>query len=101
MKRFAGLLTLLVALLLPLQGFARVVACDAPAGTAAPSHCAGEPHGAPAHAGHDCGTCCLALTPAPALTLPGSAPSAAQPVSRPVTSHPALLPDRLDRPPRV
>jgi hypothetical protein len=106
-------LALLLALIMPLQGFASALSCKAfdpaPAtgSAAALQHCA---HDADAGAGlgagavqlhHHCGTCCCAaaisvmpvvwVPPPPAISsalLPGR------------SSPPAIVLDRLDRPPR-
>jgi hypothetical protein len=104
-----GVLVMLLALLLPLQGYAAMPDCGhfdakesgAAALTASPAgaqHCAGAP-GAIHH--HGCGNCCctaaIMLTPvrftAPAL--------AARQISAALSwSPPTVALDRLDRPPR-
>ena len=93
---------LLLAVMLPLQGFASASACG-PFGAASPSeHCAHAAHHAAGAGQHrECGTCCsvaaISLTPslwaAPRLT----SPKLFLPL---VWSRPAVALDRLDRPPR-
>jgi hypothetical protein len=93
-------LALLLALIMPLQGFASAWSCglfDAAPATA-PQHCAQD--GA-AQQHHHCGTCCCAAAIAvmPVLWAPPrpANPGALLPLSR---SPPAIILDRLDRPPR-
>jgi hypothetical protein len=99
-------LGLLLALIMPLQGFASAWSCGsfdaAPAAAAAaataPQHCA-QDGSAPQH--HHCGTCCcaaaIAVTPVlwvpPRLANPGALLALR-------CSPPAVILDRLDRPPR-
>jgi hypothetical protein len=100
---------LLLALMLPLHGYAAMPACEhhapthvaAPAGAAVAAvqhHCGG---GATVTHHHDCGTCCcgavisIARFPAVALRRAVAANSSAAPSS----PSKGLL-DRLDRPPR-
>ena len=97
-------LALLLALIMPLQGFAAAWACGsfdtAPAtGAAAPKHCAHDTGVAQQH--HHCGTCCCAAVIAvmPLFRVP---PRPANPgLLLPVRSPPAIVLDRLDRPPRL
>jgi hypothetical protein len=91
-------LALLLALLLPLHGFAAASGCAAGgAVTAGAQHCPHETGAAPLHS---CGTCCVAaVTVMPALWLPPR-PTNSE-LSSPVLDHPPLVAlDRLDRPPR-
>lgn len=100
-------LVLLLALVLPLQSFASVWSCGSqgkvPA--AAHQHCvqAGVQTGGAQPAGaehHHCGTCCVtavAATP-PRWTPPRPLRAAA--FRPPHRSAPAVILDRLDRPPR-
>jgi hypothetical protein len=94
---------LLVAVVLPLQGFASASAC-VPFGSASLSeHCdhgAGRATGTGQH--HGCGTCCsvAAISEAPQWQ---AAPRLKSPkLSLPLFwSLPAVVLDRLDRPPRL
>jgi len=103
-------LALLLALIMPLQGFATAWSCSsrdaaaatapapAAARTAAPQQCA---HAGAARQHHHCGTCCCAAAMAVSPTL-WIAPRPANP-SAPLSlrlSPPAIILDRLDRPPR-
>jgi hypothetical protein len=98
-------LLLLLALILPLQGFAWVNCSSADSGPAAAhAHCQNPSGGTPA-AGvdqhHHCGSCCVAaVATAPLrITPPLSANSGI-----PLPAHRPLLKvalDRLDRPPRL
>jgi hypothetical protein len=99
---------LLLALMLPLQGYAARAACvrqderlnspAAPASSTAQHHCAGR--SAATHH-HDCGTCCggaaIVLTPGRWIApLP-----AVSEISQPAPGLPPTVAlDRLDRPPR-
>jgi hypothetical protein len=93
---------LLLAVMLPLQGFAAASGCGPFGATSLTEHCAHAAHHA-AGAGQyrDCGTCCsvaaISITPslwaAPRLT----SPKIFLPL---VWSAPAVALDRLDRPPR-
>jgi hypothetical protein len=93
---------LLVAVMLPLQGFASASGCGPFAAIASTEHCN---HAAKHPAGtgqlHDCGTCCsvAALSAAPLLW---AAPRLTSPKRfLPLFwSPPAVVLDRLDRPPR-
>jgi hypothetical protein len=96
-------LALLLALILPLQGFAAAWSCSAhdTGESAARHHCpndSGKPQSGEPH--HHCGTCCaaaIALVPF-SWTPPRSAnPEASLPSHRP---PPTVALDRLDRPPR-
>jgi len=90
-------LALLLALMLPLQGFATAVSCAAlDTASAAEHHC---PHG-PAVQHHSCGTCCSAAIAV--TTLPWTPPRSRRLLaSVPLLfSPPKLALDRLDRPPR-
>jgi hypothetical protein len=104
-----GVLAMLLALMLPLQGYAAMPDCgpvdavhsgvrDPAASPTAPQHCAGVP--AATHR-HGCGNCCCsaAIMPTPvrwiAPILAAPEISAAAPWSPPTVAL-----DRLDRPPR-
>lgn len=93
-------LALLLALIMPLQGFASAWGCafdTAPA--TAPQHCAHDAGVAQQH--HHCGMCCCAaaIAAVPLFWIP---PRPANPGALlPVRSPPAILLDRLDRPPRL
>jgi hypothetical protein len=97
-------LALLLALIMPLQGFASAWGCGsfdtAPAtGATAGQHCAHDTGVAKQH--HHCGTCCCAAAIAvmPLFRVP---PRPANPGALlPVRSPPAIVLDRLDRPPRL
>jgi hypothetical protein len=102
-------LALLLALIMPLQGFASAWGCGsfdtAPASApdtalaTAPQHCAHEVGVAQQH--HHCGICCCAAAIAvmPLFRVP---PRPANPGALlPVRSPPAIVLDRLDRPPRL
>jgi hypothetical protein len=94
-------LTLLLALIMPLQGLAAAWGCvslDA-ASAAAQAHCPHETGAAQQH--HNCGMCCCAATIA-LIPLPWAAPRTASPgVVLPARwQAPSVVPDRLDRPPR-
>jgi len=108
-------LALLLALIMPLQGFASAWSCGsrdaaqaAAAATAPAAAQAAAPVAAPqqcAHTGaaqqhHHCGTCCCAAAIAvvPALWVPPR--SANLGALLPARSPPAIVLDRLDRPPR-
>jgi hypothetical protein len=92
-------LALLLALFLPLQGFAAAWSCE-PQPVQTPSvaqaHC---PHGSGALQHHDCGTCCLAAIAAAPLrfALPRVRPDIFFPR---LSAAPSVALDRLDRPPR-
>jgi hypothetical protein len=94
-------LALLLALIMPLQGFASggcgfPYSAPAAAPAAAPQQCAHA--GAAQH--HHCGTCCCAAAIAvPLLWVP---PRPANPSALLFSrcSPPAMILDRLDRPPR-
>jgi hypothetical protein len=98
-------LALLLALIMPLQGFASAWSCEAlgPAPAAghatALQHCAHDAGAAQLH--HHCGTCCCAaaISVMPMVWLPPrpANSSALLPVR---SSPPAIVLDRLDRPPR-
>jgi hypothetical protein len=97
-------LALLLALIMPLQGFASAWGCGsfATAPVTAPAtaaqHCA---HDGVAQQHHHCGTCCCAAAIAvmPLFSVP---PRPANPGALlPVRSPPAIVLDRLDRPPRL
>jgi hypothetical protein len=101
---------LLLALILPLQGFAAAWNCGSPetGSSAAHQHCppgSGAAHSGEAHTGeaqmhHHCGTCCAAAIAA----LPFgwiAPPSITPPIALPqMGSPPKVALDRLDRPPR-
>jgi hypothetical protein len=97
-------LALLLALMMPLQGFASTWGCGsfdtAPAtGATASQHCAHDTGAAQQH--HHCGTCChaAAIAVMPLFRVP---PRPANPGALlPVRSPPAIVLDRLDRPPRL
>jgi hypothetical protein len=94
-------LTLLLALIMPLQGLAAAWGCvslDA-ASAAAQTHCAHETGTAQEH--HNCGMGCCAAAIA-LIPLPWAAPRTAGPdILLPLRWLPAsVVPDRLDRPPR-
>jgi hypothetical protein len=94
-------LAALLALIMPLQGFASAWSCasfDA-ASMATHQHCAHDTGAAQAH--HTCGTCCCAAAIA-LMPPPWTAP---RPVGPDVllslrSSPPTVFLDRLDRPPR-
>jgi hypothetical protein len=97
-------LVLLLALIMPLQGFASAWSCGsrdaapAAAPAAAPQQCA---HTGAAQQHHHCGSCCCAaaIAVAPPLWVP---PRSASPGALlPARSPPAIVLDRLDRPPRL
>jgi hypothetical protein len=106
-------LALLLALIMPLQGFASAWSCGsrdaapatapvdatAEATAAAPKQCE---HGGAAQQHHHCGTCCCAAAMAvsPKLWI---APRPANPSALLALrlSPPAIILDRLDRPPRL
>jgi hypothetical protein len=91
---------LLLALMLPLQGYAAMPVCAASTAAAptAQHHCA---HGSTAIHHHDCGnSCCgaaIALTPVRWIAPLQTAPEISKAV---LWSPPVGLLDRLDRPPR-
>jgi hypothetical protein len=93
---------LLAAVMLPLQGFASAFGCGPFAAAVSSEHCnhAAE-HAAGTSQHHDCGTCCsvAALSAAPLLW---AAPRLTSPkLFLPLFwSPPAVVLDRLDRPPR-
>jgi hypothetical protein len=95
-------LALLLALIMPLQGFASAWSCGsrdaAPAATQ--QHCPQETGGAQQH--HHCGTscCAAAIAVSPKLWI---APRPANPIALLALrlSPPAIILDRLDRPPRL
>ena len=93
-------LALLLALIMPLQGFASAWSCGSfgAAPAAAAQHCAHEDGAAQQH--HHCGTCCCAAAIAvvPLLWIPPRPVNAG--ALLPVRSPPAIAIDRLDRPPR-
>jgi hypothetical protein len=92
-------------LIMPLQGFASAWGCGsfdtapAAAPAAAPQHCAHEAGVAQQH--HHCGTCCCAAAIAvmPRIWIPPR--PAISGALLPVRSPPAIVLDRLDRPPRL
>jgi hypothetical protein len=93
---------LLVAVMLPLQGFASASGCGPLGVVSSTEHCdhaSGHAAGAAQH--HECGTCCsvAALSAAP---LWWAAPRLTSPkLFLPLFwSPPAVVLDRLDRPPR-
>jgi hypothetical protein len=102
-------LALLLALIMPLQGFASAWSCGsrgaapaaapAAASAAAPQQCA---HAGAAQQHHRCGTCCcaaaIAVMPLLWIAPRPANPSALLPVR---LSPPAIILDRLDRPPRL
>jgi hypothetical protein len=98
-------LALLLALIMPLQGFASAWSCgsrDAPpaaAPPAAPQQCA---HAGAAQQHNHCGTCCcaaaIAVSPKLWIAPRPVNPSALLPLR---LSAPAIILDRLDRPPRL
>jgi len=97
-------LVLLLALILPLQGFAAAWSCTAQdTGAAAAHHHCADDSGKPQGGGeqhHHCGTCCaaaIALMPF-RWTVPRSTSSEAS--LPPHRSPPKVALDRLDRPPR-
>jgi hypothetical protein len=113
-KRNWPLAALLLALLLPLQGFAAVSGCpQSPAARALPhhaaaahTHCAEHPapdpgQGSTARHHGFCADCCMAAVAqtAPAWIAPrGETPQLFLPLPR----SPLMIPlDRLDRPPRT
>jgi hypothetical protein len=96
-------LTLLLALIMPLQGLAAAWGCvsfdAAPASAAAQTHCPHETGTAQEH--HNCGMgCCTAAIAL--LPLPWAAPRTVCPdILLPLRRlPPSVVPDRLDRPPR-
>jgi hypothetical protein len=99
-------LMLLLALILPLQGFAVAWNCGPPdtGSTAAHQHCSpgsGAPHSGDAQPHHHCGTCCaaaVAALPFGWVAPPSITPPIALPPMRP---PPKVVLDRLDRPPRL
>jgi hypothetical protein len=95
---------LLLALMLPLQGFASASSCSAHQSgeAAAQHHCPDDsgktPAGGEQH--HHCGTCCaaaIALTPFRWIPPRAERSQASLPFNR---SPPRIALDRLDRPPR-
>jgi hypothetical protein len=98
-------LALLLALIMPLQGFASAWSCGAfdPAPATGPAtalqHCAHAAGDVQLH--HHCGTCCCAaaISIMPLVWVPPrpANPGALLPVS---SAPPAIALDRLDRPPR-
>jgi hypothetical protein len=94
-------LVLLLALIMPLQGFASAWSCGSrdAASAAAPQQCE---HAGTAQQHHHCGTCCCAAAIAVSPTL-WIAPRPANPGALlPLRlSPPAIILDRLDRPPRL
>jgi hypothetical protein len=87
-------LALLLALFLPLQGFAAAWSCEP---LHAQPHC---PHGLAAVQHHGCGTCCLAAIAAAPLRF--ALPPLRSDVSFPQPSTQLTVAlDRLDRPPRA
>jgi len=107
LRKLKVVFALLLALTLPLQGYAAAANCGpASAHTAAlhagpSSHCASVHHHLSVHHYHDCGNgCCvaaIALTPA-RWTVPR--PAAPEIAGRLISPPPAVSLDRLDRPPR-
>jgi len=94
-------LALLLALLLPAQGFAYAPACSPFDGMPAAhhEHCA-PTTGAAQH--HGCGACCCAIAVATAPLRFLAPPSTRFDVASPAAlSPPKGLSDRLDRPPRT
>jgi hypothetical protein len=106
---------ILLAVMSPLRGYAALANCgaafiSAPAAAAHGahlSHCAhgaGVPHahGAGILHAHDCGSCCcvaaIALTPARWMVPP---PTALRISAWMIWPPPAVIQDRLDRPPRL
>jgi hypothetical protein len=94
-------LALLLALIMPLQGFASAWSCTALDGASAdaPQHCAHETGAAPQH--HTCGTCCctaaIAVMPVPWA----AARQTSSDLLLPLRGSPLkVVLDRLDRPPR-
>jgi hypothetical protein len=91
---------MLLALIMPLQGFASAWSCASSDTASLPQqHCAHDAGAVQQH--HSCGTCCCAAAIA-LMPLPWAAP---QPVSPGVLlplrwPPPAVVLDRLDRPPR-
>jgi hypothetical protein len=93
-------LALLLALIMPLQGFASAWSCGSfdAAPAAAAQHCAHEDGAAQQH--HHCGTCCAAaIAVMPLLWVPPRPENAGSPLPL-RSSPPAIALDRLDRPPR-
>jgi hypothetical protein len=96
-------LALLLALIMPLQGFASAWSCGsfdaAPATRAtAAQHCAHDTGVAQQH--HHCGTCCCAAAIAVMPLFRVQPRSANLGALLPAHSPPAIVLDRLDRPPR-
>jgi hypothetical protein len=92
-------LALLLALILPLQGFAVAWSCAAPETVEMSQHHCGQADGASVH--HHCGTCCAAAIAATA-TVWATPPATITRLSLPsFRSLPAIALDRLDRPPRI
>jgi hypothetical protein len=98
-------LALLLALMMPLQGFASAWGCGSfdtaqtAAPATAPQHCAHEAGVTQQH--HHCGTCCCAAAIAvmPPLWIPPRPANTG--ALLPARSAPAIVLDRLDRPPRL
>jgi hypothetical protein len=110
-RRYWPLAALLLALILPLQGFAAVAGCPqappahGPQHSAQPAHmhCAAQSkQNSPAQQHHGfCSDCCMAaMAPAAPDWIPP--PSDVPHLSLPLHRAPVMIPlDRLDRPPRA
>jgi hypothetical protein len=94
-------LAVLLALIMPLQGWASALSCAAldTAFTATQQHCSHDSAAMQQH--HACGTCCCAAAIA-LMPLPWAAPRQTGPdiLVNPRSAPPAVFLDRLDRPPR-
>jgi hypothetical protein len=95
-------LTLLLALIMPLQGLAAAWGCVSfdTASAAAQTHCAHETGAAQEH--HNCGMGCCAAAIA-LIPLPWAAPRTVVGPGVVLPTRwkaPSVVPDRLDRPPR-
>jgi hypothetical protein len=98
------LAALLLALLLPLQGFAAAAHCEHAAivshSMAAHQHCPDHPEHAPAPRHHGCGDCCTVAAPCASFDWHMPRALAAE-ASLPAPRTPLTIAlDRLDRPPR-
>jgi hypothetical protein len=96
-------LALLLALILPLQGFAAAWHCGpAPAAPTAQQHCTHGSGSGAAQQHHGCSTSCcsfaIAVMPLRWAAPPSISPQVAMPLSG---SQPSRILDRLDRPPRL
>jgi hypothetical protein len=104
-----GVLAMLLALMLPLQGYAAMSDCGTSDHTnsgaqrpsvlpTAPQHCAGTPA---ARHRHGCGNCCCtAAIMLTAVRWTAPVPAAPEISAAVVWSPPRVALDRLDRPPR-